>query len=273
MKNPCAFISTLLLLSITPFLSGCPQPKDNIPEIKGMVYIPAGKFIMGSNDVDNLNLAKEFGAREKMFFENEKPVRIIYLKGFYIDKYEVTNKEYSLLITKARYSPPPPQWKDKISLQLRENHPVFNVNWFDAEAYCAWRGKRLPTEEEWEKAARGPRGNRYPWGDTFDEEKGNLNLKDTVPVGTIPEDKSYYGVYDMGGNLMEWTSSWYKPYPGSTFPSKDYGEKFRVVRGSTGNIVGHYHITKIFSRSSYRHTQLSNAKTIDLGFRCVKDRE
>ena len=171
MKNLHAFIATLLMLSIISLLSGCPQPQKNVPEIEGMVYIPAGKFVMGSYDVDNLNLAKEFGAREKMFFENEKPVRIITLKGFYIDKYEVTNKEYNLLITNARYSPPPPHWQDKNFLREKGNHPVFNVNWFDAEAYCSWRSKRLPAEEEWEKAARGPQGNRYPWGDTFDEEK------------------------------------------------------------------------------------------------------
>ncbi len=270
MKNYYAFIATLLWLGAVPLLSSC--SKDRAPQIEGMVYIPAGKFMMGSNDVDNHNLAKEFGARQKTFFENEKPVRKIYLKEFYIDKYEVTNKDYNHLTMKFRY-PPPPHWEKGKYRPERENHPVFNVSWFDADAYCTWRGKRLPTEEEWEKAAGGPHGNRYPWGDVFDEEKGNLNKKDTVPVGIMPEDISYYGVYDMGGNLMEWTSSWYKPYPGSTFHLMDYGEKYKVVRGSTGNTVGHYHLTKIFSRSSYRHIEETISKAVDTGFRCVKDRE
>ncbi len=260
------FITALLLLGAIASFSNC--SKKTTPEIEGMVYIPAGKFLMGSNDVDNASLAKEFGSKQKIFFENEKPVRKIYLKGFYIDKFEVTNKDYKLFVTKTEYKPPPQKY-----ISRRENHPVFNVNWFDANAYCTWRGKRLPTEKEWEKAARGTNGNRYPWGDEYDEEKANLNKKDTVPVGSMPEDKSYYGVYDMGGNLMEWTSSWYKPYPGSTFQLKEYGEKYRVVRGSTGNYGRHYHLAKIYSRSSYRFFSKHNQKGFDMGFRCAKDRE
>lgn len=262
------FVAIFLLSGMAVSLSSC--SKNRAPEVEGMVYIPAGKFIMGSTDVDNMGLAKEVGAKQKIFFENEKPVRKINLKGFYIDQFEVTNKDYGHFVVKTKY-PPPAHWKNRTKMAKRENHPVFNVNWFDADSYCTWRGKRLLTEEEWEKAARGPKGNRYSWGNEFDEKKGNLTLKDTVPVGSMPEDRSYYGIYDMTGNVMEWTSSWYKPYPGSTFHLKEYGEKKKVIRGGSGIYLGHYDLSNIFSRSSYRHNSAHFDKGFDLGFRCAKD--
>ena len=265
-----AFVTIFLLLGMAVLLSSC--SKNRAPAIEGMVYIPAGEFIMGSTDVDNMGLAKEVGAKQKTFFENEKPIRNLYLKGFYIDRFEVTNKDYKLFAIKTGY-PPPAHWKNSAKMAGRKNHPVSNVNWFDADSYCAWTGKRLLKEEEWEKTARGPNGNRYPWGNEFDIEKGNLNNKDTLPVGSMPKDRSYYGVYDMAGNVMEWTSSWYKPYPGSTFHLKEYGDKKKVIRGGSGIYVGHYDLYKIFSRSSYRHNSAHFDKGFDVGFRCAKDEQ
>jgi len=264
------FAAISLFSGMVVLLSSC--SKNRAPEIEGMVYIPAGKFIMGSTDVDNMGLAKEVGARQKIFFENEKPVRSIYLKGFYIDRFEVSNLDYRKFVLKTGH-PPPAYWINNPMMEERENHPVFNVNWFDADAYCTWIGKRLLTEEEWEKAARGPKGNRYPWGNEFDEKKGNLTLKDTVPVGSMPEDRSYYGIYDMAGNVMEWTSSWYKAYPGSTYHLKEYNEEYRVIRGGSGIYLGHYDLSKIFSRSSYRHNSAHFDKGFDVGFRCAKERK
>ena len=250
-------------------ISSCDQEK--VPVIKGMAYIPPGEFIIGSDDEDIFSLAKEFGARET-FFENEKPARKIFLKGFYIDKLEVTNKDYKHFINQAGSSPPP-NWLKGNYRNNYDMRPVNNVSWFEANSYCKWVGKRLPTEEEWEKAVRGPNGNNYPWGNEFNENKANLNNGDTVPVGSIEGDKSYYDVYDMAGNLKEWTSSWYKPYPGSPLKSDFFGEKYKVIRGSAGNIVGHYNLPKIFSRSSYRSFFFLNGKAEDIGFRCAKDIE
>lgn len=259
----CGIALALLFL---PYCSG-----EEVPQVKGMIYIPEGEFILGSNEVDNQGLGKEFGARQESFYEDEKPVRKVYLKGFYLDKFEVTNKDYKRFTMEMKYPPPPP-WENGEFIAGQDLHPVENVSWFDANEYCKWAGKRLPAEEEWEKAARGPGGNKYPWGNEYDLSKANFNKGDTVPVGSSPEDKSYYGVYDMGGNVMEWTSSWYKPYVGSNLKLKDFGEKHRVLRGGSGTSVGHYNLIKIFSRSSFRHFYLPGGKGNDGGFRCAKDK-
>lgn len=262
-------ILTLLLTGLVNIFFGC--SRDNVSAIKGMVYIPSGTFLIGSDDVDDNSMGKEFGLREGKFFENEKPVRKINLHGFYIDKFEVTNKEYKLFVHKTNHEPPP-NWDDGTFLPGREMHPVNAISWFDANQYCQWLKKRLPTEEEWEKAARGPNGNKYPWGNVYEENKANLAAGDTVPVGSLPDDKSYYGVYDMGGNLTEWTSSWYKPYPGSTLQSRYFGEIYKVVRGGTGSLEGHYTLGSINSRNSFREYYPPSGKGIDVGFRCVKDK-
>ncbi len=258
-----------LTTGIIYFFSGCSRDKT-VPGIKGMVHIPAGTFIIGSDDEDTNLLAKDFGAREKKFFENEKPARKINIKGFHIDKYEVTNNDYKLFIFKTGHEPPP-NWEDPEYLQAREMHPVSAVSWFDASEYCKWTGKRLPTEEEWEKSARGTNGNKYPWGNNFDVKKANLNKGDTVPVGNVPEDKSFYGVYDMGGNVTEWTDSWYKPYPGSTFQSKYFGEVYKVVKGAAGSLEGHYNMGSINARGSFREYYPPTGKGVDVGFRCAMD--
>ncbi len=267
MINSIKNLPFIILTIFVVFFSGCHS--KTAPEIEGMVYIPPGDFAIGSNDADTESLAKEFGARER-FFANEEPTRKIYLKGFYIDKFEVTNKDYMVFNTQTNY-PPPPKWENGNYRAGRDNHPVMTVSWFDANSYCKWAEKRLPTEEEWEKAARGPEGNMFPWGNSYDKNKANLTKGDTVPVGSLPEDRSFYGVYDLSGNLKEWTSSWYKAYPGSDFQSKNFGEKFKVIRGAAGNIVGHYNLPKIFSRSSYRSFFFLNGKVQDIGFRCAKD--
>ena len=257
-----------LLLGIIAFHYSC--SKKTAPEIEGMIYIPAGEFTIGSDDVDNNALAKEFGAKQAVFFENERPVRQISMDGFYIDKFEVTNKEYNMFLTATGHAPPS-NWKKGMYQAGRDMHPVIYETWFDADAYCNWAGKRLPREEEWEIAARGPNSNRYPWGNEFNEKKANLKAGDTVPVGSMTEDKSYYGVYDMGGNVMEWTVSWYKPYPGSTFESKDFGEKFKVIKGGYGSVKGHYNLSNFYSRGSFRNYFKPTGKGVDVGFRCVKD--
>ena len=235
----------------------------------GMVHIPAGEFVMGSDEVDKEALGKEFGLRKGRFYEDESPKRKVFLEGFYMDRYEVTNRQYKEFVSAAGYHPPV-VWENGNYPEGRGGHPVTDVTWYDANAYCVWAGKRLPTEEEWEKAARGPDGNIYPWGNEFDAKKANIESGDTAPVGSYKDDKSYYGVYDMAGNVMEWADSWYEPYPGNTSQNKDYGKQYKVLRGDTAGTGGHYMMSKISTRGSNRSYYLPGGAGGDGGFRCAK---
>ncbi|HKI81283.1 MAG TPA: SUMF1/EgtB/PvdO family nonheme iron enzyme, partial [Pseudodesulfovibrio sp.] len=215
---------------------------------KGMVYIPAGPFIMGSNKVDKDSRQRQYGFVQPLYL-NEHPRHKVDLKAFYIDRYEVTNGQYKRF-TRETNRPVPVIWiqngynvrKDKLKTaeignlrwvartyfrierdpdsmsrkelldtlfkiqHYRDSLPVTGVNWYDARAYCKWAGKRLPTEAEWEKAARGTDGQEFPWGNKWHEHYPNTGADSRTdiplaPVGSYPHDKSPYGVYAMGGNV------------------------------------------------------------------------
>jgi len=158
--------------------------------------------------------------------------------------------------------------------QAQDDYPVTGVNWFAAKEYCAWRNARLPSEAEWEKAARGPNGFEYPWGNDWDPEITNTGDngewdEGMAPVGAYPQNKSPYGAFDLSGNVWEWVADWYAPYEGSNYESKAFGKTNRVIRGGGGG-VGHYAISYFF-RAATRQFAEPEMESEDVGFRCAVD--
>jgi len=226
-----------------------------------MVQVPAGVFTRGTNDR----------------LPDEGPQHEVDLAAFQIDQYEVTNLQYKKFLdaTKRRS---PNHFVNRTFPDGKADHPVVYVSWVDADAYCAWVGKRLPTDQEWEKAARGTDGRIFPWGGTFDFYKANTPHRwrlsgkegDTTPVGSFEAGKSPYGVYDMTGNVWEWTASWYAPYPGNTHITENYGEKYKTLKGGSWWDCSFYQCgisAPVYNRSFF----LRATKNGSFGFRCAKD--
>ena len=160
-----------------------------------------------------------------------------------------------------------------------DQYPIGNVSWFDAKTYCQWRDARLPTDAEWEKAARGTAAFEYPWGNEWDPEITNTGdniqgekdqlQEGIVRVGSYPGNRSPYGVYDMSGNVWEWVNDWYDAYPGSEYQNDNFGQSNRVIRGGGGGI-GHYAISYFF-RAASRQFSEPELQSEDVGFRCAKN--
>lgn len=205
------------------------------PDGREMILVAGGEFIMG---------------RDKGR-ENERPEHRVTLKPFYIDRYPVTQSDYHHFVRETGHPVPcyKVNWVDTTGYNWtletgsppsdRFDHPVVLVSWQDAQAYCAWAKKRLPSEAEWERAARGKAGRRWPWGNRFIKENCNtrlMNLGGTTPVGQFsPQGDTLEGVADLIGNVWEWTSSLYRPYPfdetdGRQDPDAD---GWRVLRGGS----------------------------------------
>ncbi|MBM4258871.1 MAG: formylglycine-generating enzyme family protein [Deltaproteobacteria bacterium] len=174
----------------------------------GMVLVPGGEFAMGCNE-----------SVDSECEDDEKPQRQVSVPTFQIDRTEVTVEAYRQCVNARGCSTPQADTTGRGScnwpLSGREKHPINCINWNQAEAYCAWVRKRLPTEVEWEKAARGTEGRVYPSGESWDITKANVaeaydGFKDTAPVGSFPEGASPYGALDMAGNVWEWTADWYR---------------------------------------------------------------
>ena len=161
----------------------------------------------------------------------------------------------------------------KKRLAILDSLPVVYVNWYDANAYCKHVGKRLPTEKEWEKAARGETGKEFTWGNKWQVSMSNTGDEEwddgVAPVGSYKTDMSDYKVFDLAGNVSEWVDDWYHAYPGSDYQSKDFGKTFKVIRGAAWGREGHYAIS-LFQRGAYRFDLVPTSAHADLGFRCAK---
>lgn len=233
-----------------------PTPTEPPKPIEDMIEIPAGPFIFGNDNSE----------------PNETPAQTIDLPAFAIDHFEVTNDDFSLFVaatgyeTEAERSGDHKTWRSYT--EGAGNHPVVKVSWNDAQAYCQWLGKRLPTEAEWEKAARGPDGNLFPWGNTFDPTLANIKasgIRGTVAVGSFSGGASVYGVEDLAGNVWEWTADPYQAYPNSTYVDNFYSDELRVTRG------GGWFDEEAQVLSTNRSAAAPDSANDDLGFRCVSD--
>lgn len=242
----------------------------------GMVRIPAGPFIMGTDDVSIEELAEDAGIG-KTWTLDATPARKVGLPGFFIGRHEVTNEEYFRFVQAGKV-PVLPHWPGGKPTEQQWRLPVVYVDWYEAEAYCEWIGGRLPTEEQWEKAARGTKGDLYPWGNKFGRDRANMGGVRSGPaeVGSFPKGNGIGGVSDLIGNVWEWTDSWYQPYHGSDYDSPSFGRKFRVARGNSWAEVGHFppelrdRINAAQARATYRLFLPPNAAMEDVGFRCEK---
>ena len=222
----------------------------------GMVTIPAGEFIMGSNER----------------WDDESPEHIASTSTFHIDLNEVTNEKYKVFVDATKRENPY-HWPEGNIPKNIEKHPVVYVSWFDAQAYCKWDGgKRLPNEQEWEKASRGKNGFTYPWGHEWTLANSNNPYKHstgTEPVGTYPNGRSPYGLYDMSGNVWEWVDSFYLPHPGNTVHRAEYGKDKRILKGGSWFDCLSYGCglsAPTFNRSFFTPEVRNNS----FGFRCAK---
>jgi formylglycine-generating enzyme required for sulfatase activity len=242
-----------------------------------MILIAAGEFTMGSDP-----------SLDQEAVDDEQPQHILYLPDYYLAKTSVTNAQYGAFVQATGHRPPH-QWTGEKPPRSQENHPVVNVSWHDALAYCNWlaevSGKpyRLPSEAEWEKGARGEDGRIYPWGDQWDAARCNskessqgetvavlgIYKGSTTAVDAHPEGASPYGLLDMAGNVWEWTSSVYQVYPYDPGDGREDlnadDDVRRVLRGGASvNLAWRV-------RSAFRGSDLPEFFFYDRGFRVALD--
>ncbi|MDH4083408.1 MAG: formylglycine-generating enzyme family protein [Nitrospira sp.] len=263
-----------------------------------MVLIPPGEFTMGTPEGSD-------------GFPDEHPERHVYLSGFLMDRFEVTNQAYATFVQATGHRAPENSnqaatlWANNQPLPGIERHPVVNVSWDDAAAYCRWVGKRLPTEAEWEKAARGTDGRRYPWGNEWDftmansasywaqrtieftsgadwdafwvkgdgarlaKEKGIQGEVLTMPMDSFPQSVSPYGLFDMAGNVAEWVQDWYDPnYYRQALLSDPPGPSRGAIKAMRG---GSWLKPARSLRTSDRDWGTMDSRPSGTGFRCAKD--
>ncbi|MDQ3256990.1 MAG: formylglycine-generating enzyme family protein [Acidobacteriota bacterium] len=242
------------------------EPDAEIDYNGRMVLVPVGPFQMGD---DSHN-------------PDERPMHTVELPAYYIDKYEVTNEQYQKFCDATNCDPPVnPHW-DPRYYETNPRMPVIGISFAEAQGYARWANKRLPTEQEWEKAAswdpKAREKRQWPWGNQSDPERANMFSKHPTEVGQYLDGVSFYGVHDMAGNAREWVDAFYQRYPGSTFSDPNFGKNLRVVRG------GDFRAKENYSRTTKRtpvspelkskpeDTNTLNSSLIGsslIGFRCA----
>lgn len=266
-----ALIISSVVLSVPP-VAAPGEPPKTLTGKDGAVLtlIPAGEFLMGTS------ISNRDGGRD------EYPDRRIFLNAFYLDSLEVTNGRYLEFVKATGHRIPEHPRDKKLTLwqgatvpAAFKEHPVINVDWYDADAYCAWAGRRLPTEAEWERAARGTTGRRFPWGDAeptrtlanyLNQWRNGAGLE---PVGSHPQGASPEGVQDLQGSVWEWVADWYDPSyyeKGPLRNPKGPAEGTRkVIRGSG------WESEAPLLRSAHRLSSDPKNRNHSLGFRCAMD--
>ena len=258
----------LLLLLAPACQAARPTPSPPVPalaagvtlvaEVDGMimVFVPAGEFLMGSGDFD----ADVEG--------DEQPQHTVDLNAYWIDRTEVTNAMYQRCTEAGKCTAP--MRSPRYTIAAYTHHPVVGVTWLQAQAYCARAGRRLPTEAEWEKAARGTEGHLYPWGNELPD-SGRLNFNQqvggTTEVGQYPASVSPYGALDMAGNVWEWTADWYDSHYYAASPAENpagpSSGNIRVLRG------GAWSVEPRAVRAANRFWAFPGRNDLD-GFRCAR---
>jgi gamma-glutamyl hercynylcysteine S-oxide synthase len=277
------FPAALALLALAPLLVSALGAED---KTEGMIFIPGGAFRMG------------VPVGEKP--TNDSPEHLATVESYWIDRYEVTNGEYARFIAADGYAKKeywseagfawvtagerklPDGWEKRKEALGEEflKHPVTTVSWYEADAYARFCGKRLPTEVEWERAARGVDARSYPWGNEYKTgivapEPGALGP--TRPVGSNPSDVSAAGIFDLGASVSEWTSSWFEPYPGTKYKSRYWGEnaraRLKLARGGSWRSISRGEKTAaIQCRTTFREIQYSWLRGHPfIGFRLAMD--
>ena len=225
------------------------------PTISIMVEIPAGTFVLGNDNSD----------------PNEAPAQDMDLPAFMIDTFEVTNADFANFVEATGYvtyregEESAQNWRAAYA-EGKDNHPVVFVTFEDAQAFCEWAGKRLPTEFEWEKAARGPEGYLYPWGNDYDAAMLNgkdRSLRGTTAAGSYPPNS--YRLFDVAGNVKEWVESLYVAYPGSDYQDSHYSPDFRGIRGG-----GWFDEAEFVLSTNRNGGDPKITANDDIGFRCAK---
>jgi formylglycine-generating enzyme required for sulfatase activity len=252
------------VLEVRARMTAVAAPKPSLPaEIDyggKMVLVGAGEFVMGTDE--------EKG--------NASPAHNVTLPDFYIDKYEVTNEQYARFCKETGRPEPVNHVSLPNYFQENPRKPVMGVSYDDAVAYANWAGKRLPTEEEWEKAASwdpaARRKRKWPWGDAEDRSRANVGTQQPAEVGQYQGGASAYGAQDMAGNVVEWVDAPYAAYPGSTFKDDNYGQGLRVYRG--GSFPFDLASARTTERgvpkpASYKTTADPKASQSVVGFRCA----
>ncbi|OPZ88271.1 MAG: Serine/threonine-protein kinase pkn1 [bacterium ADurb.Bin429] len=249
-----------------------PKTKINPKDSAEMVLIPAGEFLMGTSENQLAAVLKAYPTMKREWFLDELPQRKVELDAYYIYITEVTVAQYRKFCTATKHAmPKEPPWK------WQDNQPIVNVSWNDAKAYADWAGASLPTEAQWEKAARGTDGRVFPWGDKWDAarcaNKSNSydeygNYIGPKSVASFKAGASPYGIEDMAGNTCEWCADWYgkdyykiAPLKNPTGPKT--GEK-RILRGGSWNNNG-----PVDYRGACRDSNRPDGGGADAGFRCV----